>query len=109
MADVGSATIARELGYSQRGIRTLAAAGKLPSAYRLTDTSEWRFELDRVRAWKRQREEEIKRSRSIAETKSRRPDISMLGGSSGDRVARVIAERLKALREMERLGKAKAR
>ena len=97
MPDVGTATIARELGYSQRGIRALAAAGAIPGAYRLTDTSEWRFDLDRVRAWKRQREEEIKRSRSIAETKSRRPDISMLGRPSGDRVGRAIAERLKAL------------
>ena len=56
MADVGSAVVAAELGYTQRHISTLAASGKIPSAYRVTDTSEWRFNLSRVRAWRRERE-----------------------------------------------------
>ena len=95
MADVGTAVIAAELGYTQRGIRDLAAAGKIPSAYRLTDQSQWRFDLARVRAWKRKRE--VKPCRSIEGVKSGGSNFSGAAKSSGDLLAHAIAARLRAL------------
>ena len=44
------------LGYTARRIRTLAAAGKIPGAYRLDEHSQWRFIEVRVRAYRRHRE-----------------------------------------------------
>ena len=95
MADVGTAVIAAELGYTQRGIRDLAAAGKIPGAYRLSDTSQWRFDLARVRAWKRKRE--VKPRQSTSGVKSGGSNFSGVGKSSGDLLAHAIAARLRAL------------
>ncbi len=95
MGDVGTAVIAEELGYTQRHVCTLAAAGKIPSAYRLTDESEWRFDLSRVRAWKRKRE--IKPCPSTSVVASGGSSFSGAARRSGNRRARAIAERLSAL------------
>ncbi len=78
-------------------IRNLAAAGKIPSAYRLTDQSQWRFDLARVRAWKRKRE--VKPCRSIEGVRSGGSNFSGVGKSSGDLLAHAIAAELRALRE----------
>ena len=48
---IGTTEIAALQGYSQRHICALAASGKTPSAFRVTDTSEWRFDRERVLAW----------------------------------------------------------
>ncbi len=95
MGDVGTAMIAEELGYTRRHICTLAAAGKIPSAYRLTDECEWRFDLARVRAWKRKRE--VKPCPSTRGATSGGSGFNGAGSKSGNRRARAIAERLSAL------------
>ena len=44
------------LGYTARHTRTLAAAGKIPGAFRLDEHSQWRFIEARIRAYRRHRE-----------------------------------------------------
>ena len=48
---ITSTEVGRMLGYSARRVRSHAAAGKIPGAFRLTDTSQWRFDRESVENW----------------------------------------------------------
>ena len=39
------------LDYSARRIRGLAVAGKIPGAFRIGDTSAWRFDRESIEKW----------------------------------------------------------
>ena len=39
------------LGYTARRVRAHAAAGKIPGAFRIDDTSQWRFDRARIEEW----------------------------------------------------------
>ncbi len=43
--------VTKMLGYSARRIRSLAVAGNIPGAFRIGDTSGWRFDHERLLAW----------------------------------------------------------
>ena len=48
---ITSTEVGRLLGYTARRIRSHAVAGKIPGGFRVTDTSQWRFDRERVLAW----------------------------------------------------------
>ena len=48
---IKSTEVGRMLGYTARHVRDLAAAGKIPSAFRIDDTSQWRFVRESVENW----------------------------------------------------------
>ena len=112
---VGTATVAPMLGMTQRTVRTLAVKGHIPSAFRVTDTSAWRFDEARVREWVIERQRAVQTSaeeyrrrwtslvsptRNSIQAYERAIGLRRGGArSSGNQLARAIAEREKALKE----------
>lgn len=97
---VGSGRIAAITGYTPRHVRTLAAAGKIPGATRLTDDSHWRFDEMRVRAWLRRREVQPRPPISMGAFEV--SDFRPKGRSPADTLAQAVEKRRRALREEER-------
>ena len=80
------------LGYTARHVRGLATAGKIPGAFRIDDTSGWRFDRASVENWI----EELK-----AQTQRRASwDVgeSVVGGSLEPGTTREQYERVIGLR-----------
>ena len=59
---VGSGAVAAMLGVSSRRVRDLAVQGRIPSAFRVTDTGQWRFDEARVGEWVSERERAVQTS-----------------------------------------------